>query len=242
MWEEKAPYDWWKVEKHFGCFFSACCPFSGSLIRCGNTRLRWRRLFWTLSGWTVLQLSGNPGNPKQQAHTGTNNIIELFIHYIAAHMTTSGLHAHVSHVKHWQLFLMKLKQAWLVSRTLMLSSCPLCVLLHHVGLLNWRSEKCLQLCINSPESASSGFQGKTNHHHHGVSAFLHIRVSFMSDSFVCVAPCSWCWSMSTARGASGWALQRKWTRWSLTSAAVCTGSARQAYRCRYHTASSRWHC
>lgn len=96
MWEEKAPYDWWKVEKHFGCFFSACCPFSGSLIRCGNTRLRWRRLFWTLSGWTVLQLSGNPGNPKQQAHTGTNNIIELFIHYIAAHMTTSGLHAHVS--------------------------------------------------------------------------------------------------------------------------------------------------
>lgn len=110
------------------------------------------RLFWTLSGWTVLQLSGNPGNPKQQAHTGTNNnIIELFIHYIAAHMTTSGLHpnAHVSDVKHWQLFLMKLKQVWLVSRTLTLSSFPLCVLLHHVGLLTWRSEKGLQLCINS---------------------------------------------------------------------------------------------
>lgn len=186
MWEEKAPYDWWKVEKHFGCFFSACCPFSGSLIRCGNTRLRWRRLFWTLSGWTVLQLSGNPGNPKQQAHTGTNNIIELFIHYIAAHMTTSGLHAHVSHVKHWQLFLMKLKQAWLVSRTLMLSSCPLCVLLHHVGLLNWRSEKCLQLCINSltwisllrlsGENQSSSSRGVCLSSH---PCFLHVR-------FLCV--------------------------------------------------------
>lgn len=118
------------------------------------------RLFWTLSGWTVLQLSGNPGNPKQQAHTGTQTTKSWHCSFlfIASHHTWQHLDCiqmHTSHVKHWTpAFPHEVKAGFQVSlvsslKTLTLSSYSLCVLLHHVGLLNWRSEKGLQLCVNS---------------------------------------------------------------------------------------------